>query len=535
MSQIEQPVTSSGRANAVSAATGRHREASHADAGQPNGIDSRHWTLTGIAAIILASFAFLIPAFLNGFPFLYPDSGDYLVLTPQLYRSPFYSLFLLFAHMNRFIWNTVMVQALLLSWLLFIICRLYSSRPLATFSILVALLVPFSSAAYFASFIMADLMTPLMFLAIYILAFHWSELSRFDRIFVFLFTCLAACSHIAHVAMGIGLLALVAVLLVLTGNSWRMVARRVGLLSVPIVLATSALWLNNAITHRAFTLYPAGNSLLMANLIEAGPARRYIHDVCPAAGFKICSIVDKLPRTANQLLWGGSYRALGGLRAMEDEARTIVSATLRAYPQDVLAMVIRNFVAALNTHRPAYEFVPWTGEVPSLTALIEKKFGSEARDAYLASAQSKGRVPRDLIGAVDDVTFPISFVAFVWFSFLALRRQMAEPACLSILVVCGFIGNALLTSAASGVFDRYQARLSWLFLAAGVLVCARLRDAAIPASRPFIQTALAALRLQPAFGRARIASIGSFGERAIPDQVVPNDPAGRNKLRPRKP
>ena len=321
---------------------------------------------------------------------------------------------------------------------------------------------------------------------------------------VFLFACLATCSHIAHITMGAGLLALIAVLLALTGKSWRMVARRVGLLSLPIVLSAAALLLNNAVIHRAFTLYPAGNSLLMANLIEAGPGRRYLHDACPEAGYKICQIVDRLPRTANQLLWGGSYTALGGLRAMEDEARTIVQATLRAYPEEVAAMVIHNFVAALHTHRPAYEFIPWTGEVPSMTALIDKKFGHEARDAYLGSAQSRGKVPRDLIGAVDDIAFPLSLLAFVWFSALALRRQMVEPACLAIIVACGFIGNALLTSAASGVFDRYQARLSWLFLAAGVLVWARLRDAPLPASRPLIQAVLAALRLQPGLEQARI-------------------------------
>ena len=350
-----------------------------------------NWTLPDVAAIAAATLAFLIPAFLNGFPFLYPDSGDYLVLTPQLYRSPFYSLFLLFAHMNRFIWNAVLAQALVLSWLLFILCRLYSSRPVATFLLLVALLVPFSSAAYFASFIMADIMTPLMVLALYILAFHWSELSPLDRICVFLFACLATCSHIAHITMGAGLIALIGLLLALTGASWRVVARRLGLLSLPIVLSAAALLLNNVVIHRTFALYPAGNSLLMANLIEAGPGRRYIHDVCPAAGYKICQIADRLPRTANQLLWGGSYSSLGGLRNMEDEAGTIVRATLRAYPQDVLAMVVRNFVAALQTHRPAQEFIPWTSEVPSMTALIDNRFGRESRDAYLRSAQSMGR------------------------------------------------------------------------------------------------------------------------------------------------
>src|SRR4029077_3923372 len=147
-----------------------------------------------------------------------------------------------------------------------------------------------------------------------------------------------------------------------------------------------------------------------------------------------------------------------------------------------------------------------------MTALIDKKFGHEARDAYIGSAPSRGKVPRDLIGAVDDVAFPLSLLAFVWFSTLAVRRQMAEPACLAITVVGGFIGNALLASAASGVFDRYQARLSWLFLAAGVLFWARLRDAPIPASGPFIHAVIAAVRLRPGFEQARIASGSSFDE-----------------------
>jgi hypothetical protein len=472
----------------------------------------QNWTLTDVAVIVAASIAFLIPAFLNGFPFLYPDSGDYLVLTPQLYRSPFYSLFLLFAHMDRFIWNAVLAQALILSWMLFLLCRLYSSRPVATFLVLVALLVPFSSAAYFASFLMADIMTPLMFLAMYIMAFHLSELPRIDRACVFLFACLATCSHIAHITMGFGLLALIAVLLALTGNSRRMIARRVGLLSLPVLLSTAALLLNNVVIHRAFTLYPAGHSLLMANLIEAGPGRRYIHDACPIAGYKICQIADRLPRTANQLLWGGPFAALGGLAAMEDEAGEIVSATLRTYPYEVALMVGRNFIAALQTHRPAHEFIAWTAEVPSMTDLIEKKFGRAARDAYLGSAQSTGRVPRDLIAAVDDIAFPISLLGFVWFSVFALRRQMIEPACLAIITVCGFLGNALLTSAASGVFDRYQARLSWLFLAAGVLVWARLREASRRSPQALRQAPLAGWRPRPAMKPASVSAGSPFAD-----------------------
>jgi hypothetical protein len=169
-----------------------------------------------------------------------------------------------------------------------------------------------------------------------------------------------------------------------------------------------------------------------------------------------------------------------------------------------------------------------------MTALIEKKFGSEARNAYLGSAQSRGQVPRDLIGAVDDIAFPLSLLAFVWFSALAVRRQMVEPACLAILIVCGFLGNALLTSAASGGFDRYQARLSWLFLAAGVLVWARLRDAAVTASRPHIQSVLPALHLNPVMeGASAPSRTPREDEPASGEVAVARGPRGYRKLHAR--
>jgi len=67
-----------------------------------------------------------------------------------------------------------------------------------------------------------------------------------------------------------------------------------------------------------------------------------------------------------------------------------------------------------------------------------------------------------------------------------------------------------------------------------VLVWARLRDEAVPASCHLIQTATSALRLQPAFERARIASHGSFDTGAIPDRAATNDPVGPHKPRSSK-
>jgi hypothetical protein len=58
-------------------------------------------------AIVAGAISLLVPALINGFPFVFPDSQDYLVFTPHLNRSPFYGLFIFFVHLNHFIWAPV--------------------------------------------------------------------------------------------------------------------------------------------------------------------------------------------------------------------------------------------------------------------------------------------------------------------------------------------------------------------------------------------------------------------------------------------
>jgi hypothetical protein len=62
------------------------------------------------------------------FPFVFPDSEDYLVFTPHLHRSPFYGLFIFFFHLNRFIWAPVLAQGVIASHLIWVLVRIHAGR-----------------------------------------------------------------------------------------------------------------------------------------------------------------------------------------------------------------------------------------------------------------------------------------------------------------------------------------------------------------------------------------------------------------------
>ena len=85
--------------------------------------------LVGAVVAISAGAAFLLlPALINGFPFVFPDSEDYLVFTPMPYRSPYYGLFIFFFHLNHFIWAPILVQAVIASHLIWVLVRIFAGR-----------------------------------------------------------------------------------------------------------------------------------------------------------------------------------------------------------------------------------------------------------------------------------------------------------------------------------------------------------------------------------------------------------------------
>ena len=235
----------------------------------------------------------MIPALVNGFPFVFPDSIDYLIFTPHLYRSPFYGLFIFFFHLNRFIWGPILVQALIASHLLWVLVRIYAGGPsMRWFALVVLTLGLFSSVPFFVGFIMPDFFTAAMILGFYLLGFQWPALSPRERAYFLLLACVAISVHISHLPQALALAILVVVVHLVLGISLRSSLRQAAPLVVPLVLATCATLLNNVLIHRVFALFPAGQTFVLANMIDQGPARRYLREACPAAGFKLCGVLD---------------------------------------------------------------------------------------------------------------------------------------------------------------------------------------------------------------------------------------------------
>ena len=77
---------------------------------------------------LVLSFPFLLwPAVWNGYPIVFADTGTYLAQAIHRLagwdRPVFYSVFMLPLHATVTLWPVVVVQAVLVAWILWLVCR----------------------------------------------------------------------------------------------------------------------------------------------------------------------------------------------------------------------------------------------------------------------------------------------------------------------------------------------------------------------------------------------------------------------------
>jgi hypothetical protein len=369
------------------------------------------------------------------------------------------------------------MQCLVVSHLLWLLGTLtvtkFSSVQFIALSLFLTL---FSSLPFFVGFIMADIFTPIMFLTIYILAFHYRSLSKTTFTYILALDCVSTAAHISNLALSLGLIVVFGIFLYSESYNKRDKIKLYLCLMAPAFATATAILLFNVVIFSSFSLSPAGQSFFMANLIEYGPARDYLHSACPQENYKLCVFEAKLPPTADELLWSsGIFERLGGFPGMRDEASQIVLNTIASRPGSVLTTIITNLKSGLFLHEPAAEFQSKV-QVDSFAALLETKFGHRAALAYASSAEMQDRIPHILLKSIDDIVFPLSFCILLFLA-LYFRKAKREPFFrLSFSIVCFFLGNTLLCTALSGVHDRYQARVTWLLpMAATLLLCQAYR------------------------------------------------------------
>lgn len=439
-----------------------------------------------VLAIVAGGLLLIWPAFLNGYPLLFSDSGAFLhqVAPPPsgplvIWDKPHvYGPLLLASGAHLTLWGPAVAQGLMLSWLLWLVQRILrgEARPW-THLLACAATAALTTAPFTAALIMPDVFAPAVVLATILLAFARDGLSRGEAVALFLVATAGIAAHLSHlpVAAAIAVLALL-----LTRRITPALRAAAPLATAIVILLGTNLW-----GHGRASLSPHGATFLLARLQDDGPAAATIRESCPGTGWYLCAFADRLPMDSDEFLWApdspvnrapdGSDRFLGGAQ-LSEEARAIVAETLRRRPLEVAAAMARNTLRQLVKATAGDTLAADHLDVAVRPRIAE---ALPARDlaAYDAARQRHGEL-RDLVAPL---LWPhrIVLAAGAALALLAWARaaRAGDRRRLGLVlgVLVGVTANAFATGALSKPHLRYEARILWLMPVVPVLALAPRR------------------------------------------------------------
>ena len=430
--------------------------------------------ISAFSAVLAGALLLIWPAFFNGYPLLFSDSGGFLhqTLGPlMLWDKPYvYGPFLHVFHWRISLWGPVVAQGVILSHLLWLTQRALCGRALPLWHIgLCAFLALATAAPFSAALLMPDIFAPIVVLGLFLLGFDGAALSGYERAYLVALVALGIAAHLAHLPLALGLCG-VALLLRFGRTPVRFFT-----MVLPVVVAVAALLATNVIGHGRLALSPYGSVFLLARLQEDGPASALLKARCPDAGWYLCAFTDRLPMPANDFLWApdspmnrdaaGEKRFLGGMM-LAPEAGQIIAETLRANPLGVLHAMAGNMMAQLMSFGIG-DTLDEAHFAIAIRPRIEQGFSARELAALEQGRQAQGLL-KDAMTPLNPFHLLVVLLALPMLGWAAWRGQGLALA-LTLFLLAAVLGNALICGALSGPHPRYGARVMWLLPVAALL------------------------------------------------------------------
>lgn len=415
------------------------------------------------------------PALYNGFPLLYPDSMSYLedgrrvaraVFLHQFspyygMRSFFYSMGILPFHMNTTAWPIIGLQCVLVAFILWLTVRtMVPDRPITAYLPVMALLSALTSASWYASLILPDVLGPLVYLSLALLVFARDALSRAERFALGAIAWWGITAHSTHFVLAAGLCLFLCAILLVERRPWRQVLSLTGGVGLIVLLAAVAQMALYGYLNGKVTLNGDRPPFLMARMIGDGPGRWYLEKNCGHLNWTICKSVGNLPENSDVFLWseGGVWQSCTDAECDEllREEMPLVLATLRAYPKEQLERSIRNAWEQLTEFGVRdLDAVDW------LPAEMGRAIPGQ-KQSYEVSRQERNDLPLKFFSDLQFWAVMVSLGVIAACALLLRSKMPVRLVELSVSMMVMVVANAVVTGVLSNPDDRYEARVIWM-------------------------------------------------------------------------
>ena len=435
--------------------------------------------LKKILFYLLAAITLLIPAFYNGYPLVYSDTGSYIqsgmdLVIPE-HRTIMYGLFIRFFSFNFSLWLVVFAQSLIVSYVLWHITRVINKTiSKRLFLIGLALLSWFTGLGWYTSQIMPDIFTVTAIGTLLLLALK-KDYKIYQKV---IFSLLLVFSINAHFSNYLISILTVLGLFVITRTKFIPKAKKELSFLLPTIIVTLSILTGSLINYSVgstFKINQGSHVFLMGKMLDSGVLKSFLDDECKNDNYVLCHCKDSLPVTSRELLWNPNSPLYqnGGWTGSEKPFNdilfdiftspkhlalftynSILSSVTQLFQNDVGSGLVSNWYK--DPTSPPY-------------AQIEKHFPFELNQ-YKQSRQNGNLWDQGLdftfINYINNMFLVISAgLLFYIFTFKNKRKSIDIHTQLIIFTfLLGIVVNAIVVGSLANVYDRLQSRISWTLI-----------------------------------------------------------------------
>lgn len=372
-------------------------------------------------------------------------------------RSPTYSLYAYITNVP--FENGILIvagQAAMVAFVMTIFLRaLAPTLSALTFVAIVAMLALLTTAPWYGSFAMPDVLGAAAVLTMALFLFYPERLSLFEKSAAAAISAFAVTAHPSNVL-------LVAAIAGLGGLERLIRDYRAGerfalkpycWIAAPLTVGLAAMLIISLLGFGEASVTPKRFPFALARSISDGPGLWHLEKHCDTYKYTVCEVFDEIPQGVGEFLWeetGLRYRATPEqLDRIRKEEMTIVMRAAREYPM----VQIRK--AAFNTYRQIVRV-----GLPGIRFgnRIERTDNGDWRVRLADPKNGKFIQPLESVQAVI-IYLSLGLLAyFVW-----QRRKLGKEELRVIILIGGaLLANAVICGVLSGPANRYQGRLIWL-------------------------------------------------------------------------
>lgn len=428
--------------------------------------------------ILFGAFILSFIGLYNGFPLVTSDTGAYIwsgferVIPGD--RPIVYGLFIQLVSMGFSLWFVLFVQNLLTAYVLYELLQIWEikkSRFVVYYVLMLTFLVFFTGIGWNTSLLIADVFTPILLITLFILVVrpprHKVKLVFFYCLL--LFCCIVHFSHL--------LIALFALLtLMVYKRYWSTIKSVYTYKSCLLAIAISSLaWLVipfiNYTVEGEFRLSKGSHIFLMAHLVDNGILQQFLNENCDTEEYKDCSLClhkDSLPTNFSDFMWGGKvFKETGGWLNSEEEYNKIINGTL-SQPKFLLLNFYKSFTygAQQLMRNEIGQGISVLGEGSAPYEHIKKNFPNELNNYMNGKQNQWGGIvlKRDNLNQFYKLLLIGSLLVFFALIFSSLWTKLDRVSKLFVcFTLAGIVLNSFLTAGFNSPTERFQARITWMF------------------------------------------------------------------------